>query len=663
MGLLTPSLLLLGLAAAVPIVLHLFQRHQGPRIIFPALRYLRRAEKESARQIKLRQLLLMLLRIAAIVLVAVAAARPFARRGGAGHEPTAVAIVLDNSMSTGVVVRERRVLDELKALALTTLEQAGPDDRFWLLRAGAPWEPAMAGDAAETAARVRETEPTAAAADVAGALAHARALLAAGADGRATEIQLLSDLQAQNFASVAESDENGPPVVVWVPDSEPPPNVAVSSVEVGAGIPPTAGQRSTVAAAVDGASDSDSVRMRLSIEGRVVAASVAPVEAVAVMPLSARPAGLYAGWVETDADALRADDRRFFTLQVLPPPAVAVSDSVPFVEDALAVMATAGRIRPAPLEAADVAILDAAARLDAVPAERTAIILPPESPLELPAVNRRLGEAGIPWRYEPQRAGGESRFDSEGLSDDLSRTFERVRLTQVYPLRRQGASAGDTVLLRLREGLDWAVRGERARGGRYILLASPLSSAATTLPTSAAMVPLLDRLVTAWAAATPSSVAVEAGRKVSLPPGANAVALPDGRVEPATGDYTVGSQSGVHRVLAGDRTLALLAVNPPRIESDLRRLDSGRLDHVVPGSIEAADSPGEWADDIFRNRLGSELWRAVVLASLLVLAIEAAVAASGRARRGRTREDVTASRAPAAQHGAPLAGVGSTEPS
>lgn len=59
MGLLTPALLALGAAAIVPLVLHLFQRHQGPRLVFPALRYLQRAEKDHARQIKLRQLLLL----------------------------------------------------------------------------------------------------------------------------------------------------------------------------------------------------------------------------------------------------------------------------------------------------------------------------------------------------------------------------------------------------------------------------------------------------------------------------------------------------------------------------------------------------------------------------------------------------------------------------
>src|SRR5688572_28244205 len=114
MGVLNPILLVLAGAAAVPLLLHLFQRHHGPRVIFPALRYLRRAEIESARKIKLRQILLMLLRVAAVLLIALAAARPFVRAAGVSHAPTAVVIILDNSLSSATVEGEQRVLDVLK---------------------------------------------------------------------------------------------------------------------------------------------------------------------------------------------------------------------------------------------------------------------------------------------------------------------------------------------------------------------------------------------------------------------------------------------------------------------------------------------------------------------------------------------------------------------
>src|SRR5512147_517684 len=101
---LSPWLLLGLLAAVVPPLLHLFQRRRPPEFEFPAVRYLRQTEREAERTLKLRHLLLLLLRVAAVVLIALAAARPVVPRGvGALHEPTALVVVLDNSLSSGAI--------------------------------------------------------------------------------------------------------------------------------------------------------------------------------------------------------------------------------------------------------------------------------------------------------------------------------------------------------------------------------------------------------------------------------------------------------------------------------------------------------------------------------------------------------------------------------
>jgi hypothetical protein len=101
---LSPALLALAAAAAVPLLLHLMRRRIARRIEFPAARYLLRAERENSRRMRLRNLLLMLLRVAAVLLLTAAAARPVGRLAVAGHAPTAVAIVLDNTLSTAAVV-------------------------------------------------------------------------------------------------------------------------------------------------------------------------------------------------------------------------------------------------------------------------------------------------------------------------------------------------------------------------------------------------------------------------------------------------------------------------------------------------------------------------------------------------------------------------------
>ncbi|HET9983553.1 MAG TPA: BatA and WFA domain-containing protein [Longimicrobiales bacterium] len=651
MGFLTPLFLALAAGIAVPLILHLYHRQQGPRVIFPALRYLRRAEKESARRIRLRQIFLLALRISAVVLLALAAARPFLRAGGAGHEPTAAAIVLDNSMSTGLVQQDRRVLDTLKRRALELLARAGPDDRFWVIRAGSPWEPAIPGDAVAAANRIRATEVSAGRADLAASLGRARALLAGGAEGRATEIELLSDLQQTGLPAPVQARRGDAPVVAWLPGTAVPANGGVVDVQVGGGLPPRAGERSTLAAATGG-TRADSVSVRLNLEGRIVAADNVPVGATAILPVPARPAGLVWGSAEIDPDALRGDDRRFFVSRVQPPPAVALTRPLPFVDAALGVLADAGRIRRGGPGDADVVIAPAAVGIEGTGAGRTAVVLPPESPLELPAANRRLEAAGVPWRFGTPTAGGESRFALPDSTDALARALSQIRARQIFPVQREGAAAGDTVLVRLSDGSPWAVRGTLPSGGRYILVASPLSQEATTLPTSSAMLPFLDHITGPWAAAQATREEFEPGDRVLLPAGADAVQRPDGGTEKVEGgEYVAPGDAGIYRVRAGNQEVRAFAVNAPAAESDLERLSGRRLRAALPGwDVETADDPAEWTRDIFRHRFGHETWRPLVLLLLAVLLVEGLVATAGR---GRTPAEAAARRRGDGAAGAP----------
>ena len=116
MNFLAPIWLGLIAAVAVPLFLHLLRRRIDIRREFPAARYLLRAEKENVRRLKLRNMLLMLLRTLALLFLALAAARPIAALLGSGHVPTALVVVVDNTMSTGAIVDGSPLLSRLKAL-------------------------------------------------------------------------------------------------------------------------------------------------------------------------------------------------------------------------------------------------------------------------------------------------------------------------------------------------------------------------------------------------------------------------------------------------------------------------------------------------------------------------------------------------------------------
>ncbi len=73
---LRPGLLFGAALAVVPILLHLLMRTKPKKLIFPALRLIQNRRKNNVRRLKLRHLWLLLLRIAVIVLIVLAIARP-----------------------------------------------------------------------------------------------------------------------------------------------------------------------------------------------------------------------------------------------------------------------------------------------------------------------------------------------------------------------------------------------------------------------------------------------------------------------------------------------------------------------------------------------------------------------------------------------------------
>ena len=102
MAFLNPLFLFGLLAAGIPLVIHLWNRRRVVTIDFSSLIFLTAAHRENARRFQLRQLLILLLRIAIIALIALALARPFLTLGlpvASVRAKTDVVIVLDNSYS------------------------------------------------------------------------------------------------------------------------------------------------------------------------------------------------------------------------------------------------------------------------------------------------------------------------------------------------------------------------------------------------------------------------------------------------------------------------------------------------------------------------------------------------------------------------------------
>src|SRR5437870_10333756 len=135
---------LLGLAAlALPILVHLFNRRRPRPLEFGAIEFVLRSQRQKARRLRLRQLLLLALRCLLIAGVALALARPSLEPRGAqaavARGPQATALVVDASLSMRYRRGSQVLFARAKSEALAALDRPGPaDPPTGTLGAGSP---------------------------------------------------------------------------------------------------------------------------------------------------------------------------------------------------------------------------------------------------------------------------------------------------------------------------------------------------------------------------------------------------------------------------------------------------------------------------------------------------------------------------------------------
>lgn len=130
-------LLLFGAGlVALPILLHLIMRRRPRHLEFPALRLIRRRQRANQRRLRLRHLLLLALRVAAILLLAAAMARPsvkFSGAWGSQERPVAAALVFDTSMRMEYRHENETRLEHARKMGLWLLRQLPAESEIAVL--------------------------------------------------------------------------------------------------------------------------------------------------------------------------------------------------------------------------------------------------------------------------------------------------------------------------------------------------------------------------------------------------------------------------------------------------------------------------------------------------------------------------------------------------
>jgi Aerotolerance regulator N-terminal/von Willebrand factor type A domain len=606
-----PVFLFGAVAAAVPILLHLLKREAAPEVRFSAVRFLRREPTEHSRRQRLRELLLLALRVAAILLLAAAFARPYFVQGARVTSSVTI-VALDTSLSMGAPGRFERARD----LARSAVEQAPAGSPVGLVtfddRPTLVVEPRV--DRASVLKAIDAQRPGFGATQYGPALARAQDAIAG--PGR---IVVVTDLQRSGWDEAAR--------VALSPD------VDVRVAEVGATATENLSlvglQRNGagVLAVVQNAGSRDrDVGARLRVDGRDASTSRVRVPAgeTADVTFDALPQGATSVAVAIDDEGgWPGDDIRYLVTGPQPGPRVIAvtdrqSDGLLFVQRALGAGADETfRVEPAQPGALGRLLTDGNSVAAVLVTGGRAIDRP-----ALDAVRRHLanggglivaagpalepdmvtGLAGL--RATPRvRGDGDVSLAAADTRHPIFRAFGSavpslggIRFTRTWDLNEDGW----VVLARFTDGRA-ALMERRVDEGRVLLFASDLGHAWNDFPVHPAFVPFIHETIR----------------------------------------YVTRARRSPRELFVGDapegapRTPGVVAVSGRRvaINVDPRESDPAQLDEAAfragAGQLRAALAPDTSADALAREE-SQRYWRYGLMLMLVALAAEGFVAGGYR---------------------------------
>jgi aerotolerance regulator-like protein/VWA domain-containing protein len=251
---LAPVFLIGSAAAAIPILLHLLKREPEPRLQFSAVRFLRHAPVELTAKRRLRELLLLALRVAALVLLALAFARPFFASSAALESRGATIVAIDVSYSLSAPGR----IERARELAKAAIARAPAGDAVGVLTFGDVADPLAppSADRAMAAAAVDRVDAGF------GATRYQVGLNAAVQElaGRHGTIVVVTDLQESGWDAGEQVSVPSSARVEIADVGPPPPNLGVTAVRA-------SGDRVTASVRNTGPRPRDT-RVSLVLDGR-----------------------------------------------------------------------------------------------------------------------------------------------------------------------------------------------------------------------------------------------------------------------------------------------------------------------------------------------------------------------------------------------------------
>src|SRR5215831_18119297 len=531
MAFINPLFLLGVLAATIPVVVHLVRRTRAPRVPFPSLMFIRQIEQKTIRRRKLRNLWLLVLRCLALLLLAIAFARPYIAAGNRNAPSVAgtAVILIDVSYS----MRYPGVFERAQQAARNVANSTAAADRLALALFSSNCEVLRqpTEDKAELRTLIDQAQPGLGTTDYTQALEAANSLLEEAGRG-ARKIYLISDFHQPGWDRTSHPPRLSPTVeLISMDASDPQPkNIAVLDVKA---TPEVYAQKYTgkVVATLAGfgaqpagqSADTPidtTVELKLNdltVERRQVRLEAGSATTTEFTGFNV-PEGSNRATVEAFGDDFPVDNKYYFTINRVPPARVLAIETAArgrsesfFLQQSLLAtdsspyelaVKTEGSVNPADLDQYRVIIIndvsgisqEMAAALKGFTGRGGGLIIAAAKHTDPAAFSKLLGNIS-PARVGDvaQAQGGYSLISDVSLDHPVFSAFKKgghVAPIRVYAYHRLDLDERATALATLDNGNPLIVEG-LAGSGKVLLIGTTLDNAWTDLPITPVFLPLV----------------------------------------------------------------------------------------------------------------------------------------------------------------------------
>lgn len=667
MAFLNPIFLIGAIAAGVPVLVHLVRRTRAPRVQFPSLMFLRKIEQKTIRRRKLRNLLLLAMRCAALLLLALAFARPYftgASPVSASSEHASTVILIDGSYS----MRYGDVFTRARASARNTISDAASDEQIAVVLFSKSYQVLMPlkADHAEANSVVSAMQPGLDSTDYLQAIQAADAILKDASRGR-HRIVLISDFQDAGWNRAAPPVKLGADVKLFPIDvaEAKVSNVAVTQVTADPVVYAQKYAGKIIARVNNFGTDQIDSAIELKLNDLPVERRPLKLDAGGVANIEFTgfnvPDGSNRATVEINADSFTLDNKFFFTIRRDNQTRVLAIDTASrgrsesfFLQQSLAAgennqyaltAKTAGSVNPTELDSNRIVIVNDAAISDGIASslktfvERGGgLIIATAKHTDASDFNRLLGTISPAELGEVIQSRGYALMSQVKTDHPIFAAFARggrLTSTRVYSYHRATAKPGALTLAALDDGSPIVIEGSAGRG-KVLLVTTTLDTAWNDLPLTPMFLPLVRQMLEYLGGREAEShytvgqaFTAAPDRDGSLP----AVDTPSGKRiddirKSSAGDLSVDTnEAGFYRLRYRDRD-EFLAADLDTKESDLAKLNVDDLIASITPSAEeraaqAAQSPGLTADE---KEARQRLWLPLLIAALALFVVEAVLA-------------------------------------